>query len=316
MGYNIKSKTQISIIVPTYKRPELLSSCLISLMKQSVKSDGYEVIVADDDPRKSAQSVTEKVIARFPKRIINYLFVGKEQNAHARNEAAKKVKGEWLVFIDDDALAMSDWIRQIKKSIYQKSWLVFGGPILPYYQTKKPKWFKDKYEIRSHGTKIKILEPNLYLSASNLVVRKDAFTIIGGFDANLGVCGQHHGFGEEVKLQRKIRMKFGSDTIGYDPKIKVKHLVVTNKMRIIYIIRSRFTAGMYHEKTYEDRIGLIKAGFKAVRAVAIMAMKMARWAVKPSKKYRCWQNFAVNEVIPHCYEIGWFWEKVTWFNQR
>ena len=76
--------------------------------------------------------------------------------------------------------------------------------------------------------------------------------------------------------------------------------------------RNRLT----NEKTYEDRIGLIKAGFKAVRAVAIMAMKMARWAVKPSKKYRCWQNFAVNEVIPHCYEIGWFWEKVTWFNQR
>jgi len=75
MGYNIKSKTQISIIVPTYKRPELLSSCLISLMKQSVKSDGYEVIVADDDPRKSAQSVTEKVIARFPKRIMNKMLM-------------------------------------------------------------------------------------------------------------------------------------------------------------------------------------------------------------------------------------------------
>ncbi|EKD23129.1 MAG: Glycosyl transferase family 2 [uncultured bacterium] len=186
-----------------------------------------------------------------------------------------------------------------------------GGPIFPYYQTQKPKWFKDKYEIRSQGVKLKTLDSDQYLSASNLAVRKDVFRKVGGFDTSLGVSGNKHGFGEEVKLQRLIRQKFGADQVGYDPRITVKHLVPGNKMNIIYFIQSRFGAGRYHEKIYEDNIGIIKAGLKALRSVAVIIWKTVKLPMVQVEEYGYWQNYLVEEVIPNFYEIGWFWQKLV-----
>src|SRR4029079_4785661 len=39
---------QISIVVPTYKRADLLKSCLTALLAQDFDPTAYEIIVADD----------------------------------------------------------------------------------------------------------------------------------------------------------------------------------------------------------------------------------------------------------------------------
>ena len=46
-----------SIVVPTYRRPDLLDRCLASLVAQTFDADRYEIIVADDadDPGTAAQ---------------------------------------------------------------------------------------------------------------------------------------------------------------------------------------------------------------------------------------------------------------------
>ena len=41
-------KPDISVVVPTYNRRELLTRCLSSLMEQDLDRDSYEVIVVDD----------------------------------------------------------------------------------------------------------------------------------------------------------------------------------------------------------------------------------------------------------------------------
>jgi len=39
---------RISVVVPTYNRPELLDRCLSALMAQDIDRQTYEIIVADD----------------------------------------------------------------------------------------------------------------------------------------------------------------------------------------------------------------------------------------------------------------------------
>ena len=41
---------RVSVVVPTFRRPDLLARCLAGLAEQDVGPDTYEVIVADDEP--------------------------------------------------------------------------------------------------------------------------------------------------------------------------------------------------------------------------------------------------------------------------
>ncbi|MDQ6644574.1 MAG: glycosyltransferase family 2 protein, partial [Chloroflexota bacterium] len=43
-----KRAVHVSVVVPTYKRPEMLIRCLAALMAQNYDATAYEVIVADD----------------------------------------------------------------------------------------------------------------------------------------------------------------------------------------------------------------------------------------------------------------------------
>src|SRR5690606_37169591 len=49
----------VSVVVPTYQRPDLLERCLAALLKQGLSRDAYEIIVCDDGPSAAAQAVVQ-----------------------------------------------------------------------------------------------------------------------------------------------------------------------------------------------------------------------------------------------------------------
>src|SRR3954454_23939032 len=51
----------VSVVVPTYKRPELLRRCLAALLAQDYDPRAYEIIVADD----AACDVTRQLVERL-----------------------------------------------------------------------------------------------------------------------------------------------------------------------------------------------------------------------------------------------------------
>src|SRR4051794_35983208 len=52
---------QVSVVVPTYNRPELLRRCLAALLAQDVDPTSYEIIVADD----AACDATRQLVERY-----------------------------------------------------------------------------------------------------------------------------------------------------------------------------------------------------------------------------------------------------------
>ena len=55
---------RVSVVVPTYKRPELLDRCLSALVEQDYDPSLYEIVVADDaascDTRRQVECVAAK----------------------------------------------------------------------------------------------------------------------------------------------------------------------------------------------------------------------------------------------------------------
>jgi len=91
----------ISIVIPTFKRPDLLERLLDSVYAQTYQD--YEVIVVDDASPNVGEyaSIIETAERRFEK----FQFVEMDSNGgapRARNEGIKRAAGDWVALVDDD----------------------------------------------------------------------------------------------------------------------------------------------------------------------------------------------------------------------
>ncbi len=99
----------ISIIVPTFRRPEGIKRVLESLENQSGSGLEIEIIIADNDPDGGARDFVE-TYAKKSKQNIIYLHVPAPGVSNARNAALAKARGRYLAFLDDDEEADPDWL--------------------------------------------------------------------------------------------------------------------------------------------------------------------------------------------------------------
>ena len=216
---------KISIAVCTYNRSDVLPKCLESLVDQTVDSKLFEVLIIDnhstDDTKKIATDFCEKYVN------FKYIFEEKQGLSHARNRAIAEAEGEYLAYIDDDAIADKDWIKKIESVIQNnKDITAFGGPIYPWYNKEKPKWFKDEFATHSYGKQhFQLNEQNcpFGLSGSNMIFKKELLNKYNGFPAEYGMTGDKIAFGEESCLFNK--MLKNNENIQYFPEIFVSHLV-------------------------------------------------------------------------------------------
>lgn len=95
---------KVSIIITTYKRPELLLRSLTSALNQTY--DSIEVIVVDDNnPGSLARKATEELIEKEFLSYSNLRYEKMPQNSGAcaaRNQGVSVSKGEFIQFLDDD----------------------------------------------------------------------------------------------------------------------------------------------------------------------------------------------------------------------
>lgn len=107
---------RVSVIIPTYYRPEDLSELFNSLLKQTAKP--LEIIVVDDSPIPLIKHICEKYQARFDEVNILLAYIknpGKRSITIARNFGAKMAKGEIVVFLDSDVVLFSDYLDKISE---------------------------------------------------------------------------------------------------------------------------------------------------------------------------------------------------------
>ena len=177
-------KGLVSVIIPTFRRPDKLESAIDSVLAQTYPD--IEVIVVDDNnPNTEERSLTEQIMLRY-KDDIRVRYIKHEHNKNgsaARNTGAKNSDAEFIAFLDDDDVFFPKKIETQVSVLSKKdpSW----GCCYTKYVVKR-----QDGRVSSYSTERK--EGNLYLEAlmrefhiasgSNLLVRKEAFESINGFD--------------------------------------------------------------------------------------------------------------------------------------
>ncbi len=99
----------VSVIIPTYKGEDKITAAVDSVLEQTYKN--IEVIVVDDNGRGSEhQILTEKAMQKYTGRK-NVVYIVHEENKNgsaARNTGIRASKGEFLGFLDDDDVFLSE----------------------------------------------------------------------------------------------------------------------------------------------------------------------------------------------------------------
>jgi succinoglycan biosynthesis protein ExoM len=144
----------ITVCVCTFRRPALLKRLLMELSAQEVRDlFTFSVVIADNDPSRSASEVVKEFAARSPIEMV-YCAEPEQNIALARNKALGEAKGDFIAFIDDDEFPVKDWLLTLLGAC--KAYGADGvlGPVKPYFEVEPPKWVKNGrfFDRPSHDT--------------------------------------------------------------------------------------------------------------------------------------------------------------------
>lgn len=135
---------KVSVVVATCGRPELVLDCIDSILKNDF--DDYEVLVVDQDPARGLDPLLGKRFGKDPR--VRYFFLEPPGLSRARNTGLEHARGQFVVFIDDDAEVERSWIRAYVDaftSIHPTPGLV-AGQIVPLWLSAKPSWYPEERE--------------------------------------------------------------------------------------------------------------------------------------------------------------------------
>lgn len=179
----------ISIIIPTYNEEKNLPKLLKSIKKQKYKE--LELIVSDANSTDN----TKKIAKKFNCKIIKGGLPAK-----GRNNGAKIAKGELLIFLDADTQLQNNFIKNVEKKFIGNNIDIAGVNLKPITKNYLEKIFHQFYNVFQRA--MQNIDP--LLSGACIIVKKEAFNKIKGFDETIKIAEDH----AIARKAKKIGLKF------------------------------------------------------------------------------------------------------------
>jgi len=192
----------LSIVIPTLNEEKYLPRLLESIKKQGFSD--FEIIIADDNSKDN----TVNIAKRFSAKIISGGLPAK-----ARNNGAKVAKGDVILFLDADVILPKGFLKKAI-NVFEKRKLDIGTFFLV---PKKSKIAAFLFNLL-YNYPIVVFEKILPHAAMAILVKKDIFFEVGGFDEEI-TLGEDHYFARQVNKKGKFGI------------IKTKVLISTRRFR-------------------------------------------------------------------------------------
>ena len=238
---------QTSIIIPVFNKVEYTFQCLRSLMRE-INFNHTEVIVVNN----ASTDETGELLSHFRELV---RVISNEENkgfVDACNQGAAVARGKYLVFLNNDTVVLSGWLKHMLDTIesdptagavgsmflYPNGIIQEAGAIIwkngdPFHygwgQSPSDKRYNFAREVD-------------YCSAASLLIKKDIFDRLGGFDhryapayfEDIDLCFGVRSLGYKVIYQPMSRIIHHEGiTAGRDTQVGYKHFQIVNQEKFV-----------------------------------------------------------------------------------
>jgi GT2 family glycosyltransferase len=212
---------QLTIIVITRNRPQMVEKCLEHIHAQSCSAS--EIIVVDSSNDTKTKELIEQ---RFPAVCYLYLTNGKNKMQVSRNLGIKHSHSDIIAFLDDDSMPDPDWAGEIVRAYVDDSIGGVGGLVLePHGPLEEPQNGRHIGAVLPNGERVtnyhlnpgRVIEVDL-VRGCNMSFRRSLFSHLGEFDpaytgSNAFEAGDYC-----------LRVRNAGYKILFNPGAKVLHL--------------------------------------------------------------------------------------------
>lgn len=196
---------KISVIVPSYGRPEKLERTINSIINQSIAKNIELIIVDDNEPASDNRKQTSLLISNIDtSQLGNFIYVKNAKNSErsfSRNQGFKSSRGEFIAFLDnDDFVHPLKYEKQIEAMCAQQDYV--GVSYSSYNRVSNGQIVKKCGEILSGRQLVNTLGRNIFIHpGSNLVVRRSVMDDIGLFNESIS-------YNEDLEFLARIFTKY------------------------------------------------------------------------------------------------------------
>lgn len=213
----------ISVIICAYteKRWNDLREAVISVQQQT--QPPHEIIVVID------HNSTLLTLAQKHLQGVQVLENQEERGlSGARNTGVGIAQGDYIAFLDDDAIASQSWLQSLNEALSNSYAMGVGGTVTPQWMTQEPTWFPEEFYwvvgCTYRGLPLETAPVRNPIGA-NMCIRREVFEAIGGFRSGIGRVGTRPVGCEETEFCIRAHQHWPERFFLYEPQASVYHRV-------------------------------------------------------------------------------------------
>lgn len=146
----------------------------------------------------------------------------------ARNSGIAVAKSDIIAFMDDDAVAIPNWLFFLSEGFSDPEILGVGGQVLPLWQADKSSWLPEEFHwvvgctYRGMPESVGMIRNPI---GANMSFRREVFDAVGGFRSGIGRVDTQPFGCEETELCIRARQYWPLRGFLYQPQASVFHRV-------------------------------------------------------------------------------------------
>ncbi|HOE65776.1 MAG TPA: glycosyltransferase [Candidatus Hydrogenedentes bacterium] len=257
--------SQFTVAVCTRNRAHLLPTVVQSIARQDFPDRSIDILIVDNDSTDKTPRVLQQLSEKFPG--VRGAREPRRGIGHARNRAIEEARGEWLVYIDDDAEMLPGYFAALDRVLQEENDIgAVGGPIEVGWLGPVPAWYEpaldglfNKLDIASYRTTLRYPQE---IYTTNFAARASLLSELGGFRADLAAPGSGvTAEAEDAEMALRIQTVAGL-RILWDPAMRVRHYVQPERLTPAYMIAKAEQTGRARcriERAYPGHGGVSRA---------------------------------------------------------